>query len=322
MRSKTRGRYDSAVATDAEPGEAASPDRFRRVLVVGASSATGVHLCAELERGCAGTLYRASRVSRPGDPRALAADLRDARATRAMVDAARPTLIVHLAAARADPHDCRRVNVDGTRHLLEAAAAQSAPPAFFFVSSSAVYGAGGSSPLPETAPLRPVGPYGATKAEAEALVRDFSGREGLDSIIARPFNLVGPGLRRGTAPADFAQRLREIQEGRAFASLRVGSLDTVRDFVDVRDAVRAYLALASSDVSDGSTFNVATGVGVSIGFLLTKMIERAGVSVEIESQNGVPSGVAVQFGDASALREVTGWAPSFTLERSLAAMLS
>jgi GDP-4-dehydro-6-deoxy-D-mannose reductase len=318
---------------------------MKRVLVTGANSFTARHLLARLGSrpapAGAGRLRLAREDGRqtagPDDfelagfgfgpapaPRIpyREVDLRDREAVRLAVQAAAPELVFHLAGiASPDEGLCYAVNLDGTRHLLEACARLSPAPRVLVVSSSAVYGQTrpGESPVREETPLRPVTAYGASKAAAEISALSFHRRGLLPVIVARPFNLVGPGLPAGLAPADFMAQALRIREGAAPPEIRAGNLAPRRDYVDARDAARAYLELAASDEAPGSAFNVASGRAVAIADLLQMILDAAGVAARVTTDPDRlrPVDVLEQVGDASAIRRLAGWAPEIPLEDSL-----
>lgn len=307
-----------------EPGgsiPAAAPDQScGRILLTGASSALGQFLSDELrQRGGAQDLCPTFRSTPPPGARGSAMDLRRADAIDQVVGEFRPSLVLHVASVRGDAATCRAVNEAGTRDLLAACSRLREPPAVLFVSSSAVYGAGDGRPLAETATLSPVGAYGASKAAAEELVRLYGSRRGARVHVVRPFNLIGPRLRPGTAPADFAQRLVAIRRGEASPEIHVGALDAVRDFVDVRDAARACLDIALAPNQAPPVCNVASGHGVAIRTILEKMIQVTGVRVTVRSagERRAASTVPAQIGDTDLLRRSTGWRAAYELDRSI-----
>jgi GDP-4-dehydro-6-deoxy-D-mannose reductase len=295
-----------------------------RVLVTGAASFTAGHLVPALaarpgvERvtgtdaapaGAAGAAHVAADLTRPGE------------AERAL-EAAAPTHVVHLAGVSTrEPGPCWAVNLDATRRLLEACAARPEPPALLLVSSASVYGltAPEESPVGEHAPLRPVTSYGASKAAAELLALAMHRRGELAVTVVRPFNLVGPGLRPGFAPSDFVAQACAIRDGRAAPEVRVGDITPRRDFVDVRDAVVAYVALLGRPDLAGRVLNVATGRAVAVRAVLELALAAAGVTAAVVVDPARVRAVDVpeQAGDPGALRAATGWSAAIPLERSI-----
>jgi len=296
----------------------------KRVLVTGAGSFTARHLLALLARETPAARLHGSDVAPcgVGGVEDHPCDLTDPRAARALIEAVAPDLVYHLAGVSArDAETCLAVNLGGTRHLLEACAARSSPPAVVVVSTAAVYGLTrpDETPVRESTPLRPITSYGASKAAAELLALSMHRRRLLPVVVVRPFNLVGPGLRAGFAPSDFLAQALAIRDRGAPPELRVGNLDARRDFVDVRDAVRAYRLLATEPRCQGEAWNVATGRGVPVRDLLAAILRAVGVTpmVVADPARRRPVEVLEQSGDAGALARATGWTPEIALERSL-----
>lgn len=285
------------------------------VLVTGAASFSGRHLLAAL----AGCEIVATDVAAGSGVRPL--DVRDPAAVRQVVREVAPRWIIHLAGLLSDDAaESFAVNLGGTRHVVEACDGLEPRPAVLVVSSAAVYGLTRpeESPVRECTPLRPVTAYGASKAAAEIAALALHRRGVARVKVARPFNLVGPGLRPGFAPSDFmAQALAARRAGGG--EIRVGNLEPRRDFVDVRDAVRAYRLLLEADGGWGECFNVATGAPVAVRELLAGVIEAAGAGAAVVEDPARRRAVDVpeQVGDATALRALTGWRPEVPLAASL-----
>jgi GDP-4-dehydro-6-deoxy-D-mannose reductase len=257
----------------------------------------------------------------------LELEISDAAAVEAAVARAAPALLVHLAAvsfvpeSRAEPERTYRVNFLGARSVLEAAA-RAAPRARVLLACSAdQYGpaALGDPPFTEASPQRPRSPYAYTKVAADLLGACYAAR-GLDVVRSRSFNHTGPGQGEGFVLPNFARQAVEIALGRREPVMRVGNLDSLRDFLDVEDVLEAYLALADPAVPAGA-YNVASGRGVRIGDALDAILRLAGVEprIEVESQRLRPTDQTL--GDATRLREATGWAPRVPFETTLERLL-
>jgi GDP-4-dehydro-6-deoxy-D-mannose reductase len=295
-----------------------------RVLVTGAASFTARHLLPLLSGIPGTTVLATDRTDAVAGVDCAPLDLTDRSAVNAFVAASKPDLVYHLAGVISpDESLCYAVNLDGTRHLLEACATLSAATRIVVVSSAAVYGLTRpeDSPVHEGIPLRPVTAYGASKAAAELAALSMHRRGELQAKVARTFNLVGPGLGAGFAPTDFMARAMALRDAPRAGEITVGSLDPRRDFIDVRDAVRAYLALGEGESGWGEPYNVATGVPVAIRDLFDAVAAACGVrAVPVEDSARRRVEVLEQVGDAAALRRRTGWAPEVTLETSLGDM--
>ncbi len=136
----------------------------------------------------------------------------------------------------------------------------------------------------------------------------------------RPFNHAGPGQSDAFVLSGVARQLVAIEAGRSAPRLRVGNLDSVRDFLDIADVVDAYARLLDRGAAAGA-YNVASGVGVRIGDLLEGLLARVRVrpAIEVDPTRVRPTDVAV--GDATRLRAATGWAPGVRLEDTLESVL-
>jgi len=257
----------------------------------------------------------------------LELDVTDAAAVEAGVVRFAPGAIVHLAALSSVASSMQRaaqtyrVNFLGTWFVLEAALRRAPRCRVLLVGSGEIYGSAPPSAAPhgEHAPLQPRSPYARTKACADLLGAVYAQR-GLDVIRARPFNHTGPGQRDDFVAASFARQIAEIECGRRAPRMRVGNLDSLRDFLDVDDVVDAYTRLLGRAVP-ADAYNVASGRGISIGALLEGLLALSSARPEIEvaAERLRPTDCLV--GDASRLRAATGWAPrvpfSTTLERTL-----
>jgi GDP-4-dehydro-6-deoxy-D-mannose reductase len=167
--------------------------------------------------------------------------------------------------------------------------------------------------------LRPESPYARTKAAAEQLGA-FACERGLDVLRVRAFTHIGPGQSDRFASSSFARQVVEIAEGLRESRLRVGNLDSVRDVLDVRDVVDAYARLLDRAVP-ARVYNVASGRGISMREILDLLLELAGVSAKIEVDPARFRPKDHRIGDASRLREATGWAPRIPLRTTLTDML-
>jgi GDP-4-dehydro-6-deoxy-D-mannose reductase len=287
-----------------------------RVLVTGAGGFVGQHLLPAM---------RDSGMEPIPSDREL--DVRDTPLLSAAIEKAKPGAIVHLAALSSvadswrDPAACFRVNFLGTRSLL-AALERCAPRArLLLVGSADEYETTRpeAAPYDETAGLRPRSPYARTKAAGELLGHLAAGR-GLDVVRVRSFNHTGAGQSDRFVTSSFARQVAMIEAGLQEPVMRVGNLDSVRDFLDVDDVVTAYLRLLDPAVPAG-VYNVASGRPVEVRTLLTLLLELAGVEARIEMAPEFYRPTDQLVGDAARLREATGWEPRIPLRTTLSALL-
>ena len=309
-----------------------------RVLVTGADGFVGQHLAeALLGRGdeVLGAIHGAEPQAGTLPAAAVARvdwttfDLRDAASVEALVEGSAPDAVVHLAgvssvsASWRDPETTFDVNATGALRLM--AALRKLPPGrrrrpVLLVSSGEVYGADGTegAPLTESLSLRPVTPYGASKAAQEMLASVLADHDTVRLIHARSFQQIGPGQQPTFVAADWARQLLEIRDGARPAVLRVGNLEIERDFLDVRDGAAAYLALLDSDEAVGY-FNVCSGRSCSLRRLLERLQHAVGISAEImvDPARLRPAEIRSLIGSPARLIRATGWSPRFALEESL-----
>ena len=252
-------------------------------------------------------------------------DVTDEQAVEEAIMASRPDAVYHLAARThvgeswREPLDVLRVNVLGTAAVLAAARRAAFDATVLVVSSSEVYGSlsPGELPVAETAPLRPVTPYAASKAAAEQVALQAWRGYGQRIVVARPFNHVGPGQSTSFAVPALARRVLEARrDGRR--ELVVGTVTTRRDFTDVRDVVRAYRLLVER-AAPGSVYNVCSGRDVAIADVAHLVMGLAGVELRLVTDPDLvrPVDSSVVRGDPSLLYEATGWSPRLSLDTTL-----
>ena len=258
-------------------------------------------------------------------------DLDDADALKAAITAARPDAIYHLAALAsvaeswADPLRTFDVNAVGTLRVLEVARHLDPVPRVLLIGSAEVYGTvtAADVPIREDLPLSPVTPYAASKVAAEYVGMQYHAGFGVPVVRARSFNHVGPGQHGQFVVADIARRIADAVRDGSTGALRLGNPTARRDFTDVRDVVRAYRLLVTDGVA-GEAYNVCSGIDVSIGDLVQRLlvISGADLSVEIDPALIRPVDVPVLVGDNAKLRAATGWVPNYSLDDTLRDVLA
>jgi GDP-4-dehydro-6-deoxy-D-mannose reductase len=299
-----------------------------RVLVTGARGFVGRHLTAALRaRG-----HDVVEADRGAHEDALQVDVTDSLEVRGAFELARPDAVAHLAAqasvpaSLADPAGTLAVNVRGTLHVLEAARAladDGVRARVLVVSTGDVYGVQPREryPLRESAPPLPRNPYAASKAAAEALAQAYARSFGVDAVITRAFNHIGPGQDDRFAVAAFAAQIARVAAGEDRV-VSVGNLEASRDFLDVRDVCDAYALLLEGGGESGEIYNVCSGTATTMREMLRRLIEIAHAAVEVreDPERMRPADVPISVGDASKLREATGWAPRIPLAAALRAV--
>lgn len=257
-------------------------------------------------------------------------DVTDLVAVREVMTDANPDAVYHLAAlthvgrSYDEPAEVLRVNAQGTLSVLLAARECKSRPRVLVVSSAEVYGAVKEDDLPltERSPLQPVSPYAASKVAAEFLAVQAHLAYGVESIVVRPFNHVGPGQSTAFAVPALASRIVAAAEA-GESWIPVGNLDPRRDLTDVRDVVRAYRLLVTDGVP-GNVYNVCSGEAVAIGDIARRLLSLEGADLELRTDPSLvrPVEVPVLVGSRDRLGEQTGWRPEIGLDSTLMDVLS
>lgn len=269
------------------------------------------------------------RHSRPGSPTTdsriewRSVDVLDRVAVQDAVAEAEPDVVYHLAgAAQVDtswqnvaPH--LATNALGTHHVLRAVRRVGRPCRVLIVTSAQIYQPG-DDPISETAPLLPPSPYGLSKLAQDQLALHAARDEGMDVVIARPFNHAGPRQEPAFAVPGFARQIARIETGLAPPVIRVGNLDARRDLTDVRDVADAYIRAVEA-APRGRAYNVCSGRAWRIGDLLDELLHLSPseITVETDPARMRPNDVPVLQGNAARARAELGWTPHIPIEQTL-----
>ncbi len=317
------------------------PSEPVRVLVTGGGGFAGLHLLRELTlRG--GLQLTATYIGRAPTAREcgpelagvewVLADLTDARSLQDVIEQVQPRQVYHLAgqasvgASFADPLATWEVNATGTVRLMEALGSRGDYPVrVLLISSAEVYGAVPlrEQPIGEDQLYRPITPYGGSKAAAEIAALQAGRARGIEVVVARSFNHIGPGQDERFVMASMAKQLAALRalpvEERI---LRVGNLEVERDFLDVRDVARAYRFLMDEG-APGAAYNVCSGRAVSLRDIVERLVELSGsgARVEVEAARVRPADIPSLAGDNTRLRAL-GWEPRHGLDDTLRDLLA
>jgi GDP-4-dehydro-6-deoxy-D-mannose reductase len=302
-----------------------------RILITGAAGFVGRHAVAHLANAGHEVIAASLEGHAIDGAELLRLDIRDGHVVKRALERAQPRAILHLAAiafvpaVQRDPRLGFETNVLGTVNLLEACREVGLDLRFVLASSAEIYGKVDTAErIRETEPPRPATLYGATKAAAELVVRGFA-QEALDALVLRPFNHVGPGQDPAYVIASFARQVATL-EREGGGTLRHGNLDAIRDFLDVRDVVRAYAAALTAPrgaLERGEAYNVCSGRGVAIRDVVAALASRARCKVRTELDPERIRGIDVPrfVGDPTRFADATGFTPQIPLEQTLADML-
>lgn len=304
-----------------------------RALITGASGFAGSHLARLLLASTDWQItgLQAHPVATVPEIQMLVCDLLDAGLTERVIRHHRPDVIFHLAAqayvpkAVANPAETIVNNVVSQLNLFEACRKAQLEPVIVVVSSADIYGDVESSqcPIVEGQPFRPRNPYAVSKATQDLLALQYFLSYQMKIVRVRPFNHIGPGQNDRFVVSSLARQIAEIEAGKADPVLLVGNLDACRDFLDVRDVVRAYLLVAREEFV-GEVFNVASGYARSIRSVLDQLLSLSSIDIIVREDPARlrPSDVPNLVGDATKLRSTVGWRPEITIEASLSDTLA
>jgi len=311
-----------------------------RVLITGISGFVGLHLYEHLrsehpEAELFGLRrWRSETAAGPApgpEVRIVEGDLLDAPSLVRALQASRPDVVFHLAASSSvasswdTPAQMLQVNVLGTLHLLEAVRQMDLDARVVLACSAESYGLVREDELPirEEQPFRPVSPYAVSKAAVDLLGFQYFQTFRLRTLRMRLFNHCGPRQSARFVISSLARQIAEIEAGVRPPRIQVGNLEVRRDFVDVRDAARAYW-LAAERGAPGEAYNVASGQPRSIREILDRLLALSDAVVEVEFDPARlrPSELEVLAGDASRFRAATGWSPQIPFELTLADTLA
>lgn len=241
-----------------------------------------------------------------------------------------PDYIFHLAAQSfvpeswKSPKETLETNTMGSLNIFEAVREVNNEIKVQIASSSEVYGLVHENELPiiETNQLRPLSPYGVSKAAMDLLGYQYHESYGLKIVRTRAFNHTGP--RRGDVfvASNWAKQVAEIEKGTQEPILMVGSLTSKRDFTDVRDVVRAYW-LSLEKCEPGEAYNICSGKTLTMQALLDMILSLTDKKVQIKEdpKRMRPSDVKVLLGDYSKFNRQTGWKPEIPLEKTIKDLL-
>ncbi len=289
-----------------------------RVLITGIGGFTGRYLAAELaQNGYA--VWGIGNAARSAE-NYFQAELEDGLRLKSVLAQVRPQVVVHLAAlayvGHADVGAFYRVNLLGTRNLLEAIA-EAAPEVrcVLLASSANVYGNAAVSPVTEASPPQPANDYAVSKLAMEQMAKLWLDR--LPIVIVRPFNYTGVGQDERFVIPKIVAHYRQKKP-----VIELGNLHVRREYNDVRSVVQAYRRLIERNPV-GETVNLCTGRAYSLGEVLRLAEELSGHRLEVKVNPALVRAheVHVLTGDNRKLTGLIGAWDSIPLEETLAWML-
>jgi GDP-4-dehydro-6-deoxy-D-mannose reductase len=306
-----------------------------RILITGASGFAGRHLVEHLttvepDAEIWGLMWSEDPAEAPPSVHRLDGDLALPSTLVFAIEHARPDIVFHLAGETSvansweQPDRSFQINALGTLNLLEALRTVDCRPVVVVATSAEVYGAVPEErqPIVEDMPLRPISPYAASKASQDLIAAQYHRGFSIPTVRLRLFPHTGPRRPAHFAASSFAHQIARIERGIEPPRLAVGNLDAVRDFSDVRDVARAYWLAATSPCA-GEAFNICSGRGVTIRWVLETLLSFSKVEIEVtvDPVRLRPSDIPHLVGDHGRFTAATGWTPEIPLEQTLQDLL-
>ncbi|MBN1166755.1 MAG: NAD-dependent epimerase/dehydratase family protein [Methanospirillaceae archaeon] len=298
-----------------------------RIFITGITGFSGQALLSHIrEQGSVSHeifgLVRKETVPDPGY-HPVHGDLSDRCRMQEILSEVRPDCILHLAGSiRGTLSGLLSSNVCNTENLLYSAVESGLSPFIVAIGSAAEYGYQGTDPIPENAPVSPVSIYGITKAAQTSVSVYYCRKAGLPLCIVRTFNLIGPGQTPANVCGSIVHQMVKRKRGLTDRVCLQGS-DSSRDYIDVRDAVRAYWMLAQKPreyFGQHEIFNVGSGRSYSVSEIVAIVEEIAGVPANCILAGELPDFIPDQIGDIRKITRDVGWTPAIPMQTSLADM--
>ena len=302
---------------------------MKRALIIGAAGFVGSYLIDHIQKHCVWSIVV---TKMPQETMACPGvdicdlDILAPEAIERLLEEQRPDYIFHLAAQSSvavswkNPGLTVDVNVKGSLNVLDAVRKLDYKPRVLLIGSGEEYGHVRENEVAvrEDNVLRPGNIYAATKACQNMVGAIYAQAYGMDVMMVRAFNHVGPNQSPIFVVADFCKQTAEIEAGLKEPVIKVGNLSARRDFSDVRDVVRAYVELMEKGKA-GETYNVGSGNAVEIRKILDMILSRSKkeIRVEVEPSRMRPVDVPVIEADISKLKACTGWEQKITLEETI-----
>lgn len=273
-------------------------------LVTGANGFTGRHLVTMLQ-GRAG--WEVAATSRRSGTGTQSCDLTDNEQVRELIETLQPSQIIHCAGSFDNVWETDfLMNVESTRHLLDAIRLRNPGCRVLLIGSAAEYGNTTAGAIAETAPLNPVTIYGMTKAMQSMLMDFYVRSSGMDIVMARTFNLYGAGCSPALFPGRVNEQIELVRNGLQ-KTIRVRSLEARRDYLPIGEAIEAYVRILEHGRS-GEVYNVGSGTPVKMSNLLQQLLQPAGLSMSdvevVPDGEGTKAGVPDSFADIQKLRQL------------------
>lgn len=298
----------------------------KEVIVTGVNGFVGEHVARAL-KSAGNTVVGVGYDTKPNEKVAglldtyLSCDLLDSSAVE-RIDTTNTHSVIHLAGLSAvgqsfeQPRRYISDNALMTYNLLEKISKNPIAGRVVVVSSGALYNPNQPLPLSENSLVSASSPYAIGKLATEHVVSYFRNR-GMQAVIARPFNHIGPGQGVGFLLPDLYQQL--VARGEA-NTITVGNVDTKRDYTDVRDIVEGYTLLAFAESLQHEVYNLCAGRSLSgrqLLSLLKQAMQLPDITVTIDEKRVRPTDPADIYGSSARIRSELGWEPHYSIDQTV-----
>tara|TARA_R110000824_G_scaffold54557_6_gene150559 strand:- start:2468 stop:3475 length:1008 start_codon:yes stop_codon:yes gene_type:complete len=260
-------------------------------------------------------------------------DLNDYASVLGATKEVNPDYVFHLAAQSypktsfTAPLETLQTNIIGTANLLESIKTLDMDPVVHVCASSEVFGRVPQEKLPinEDCTFHPASPYAISKVGTDLLGRYYGEAYGIKTITTRMFTHTGP--RRGDvfAESSFAKQIAMIEKDLLPRVIKVGNLDSLRTWADVRDAVRAYYMLVTINPTAGEYYNIGGQYTCSVGDMLQFLLSQSTVTdieIKVDPDRLRPIDADLQVPDTSKFKKHTGWQPQISFEKTMVDLLN
>ena len=260
-------------------------------------------------------------------------DLNDQSSIQGVIEKWNPDYVFHLAAQSypqtsfTAPIDTLNTNILGTAKLLESIRISKTDPIIHVCASSEVFGKVPKKyiPIGEDVPFHPASPYAISKVGTDLIGRYYAEAYGMRVMTTRMFTHTGP--RRGDvfAESTFAKQIAMIEAGLIDPVIKVGNLESLRTWADVRDAVRAYYMLVTVDPTPGEYYNIGGEYSCTVGDMLDFLISKSknkDIKVEVDQDRLRPIDANLQIPNTEKFTKHTGWKPEISFEKTMIDLLN